>query len=230
MTPSPHFTPDLFEFLADLWRKTTGGSGSKPTKTGTRPTSRTRFWRSCPTLAKGSPASARTWSPIHGLPAGPCLGFTGMCVSRRTRAPIRQTRAFTSATRWDGRSTDPASTCTSSPAWSSPRPESGDPTRQRSGRYAGRSLITRTGGRHSSTKGDSSRSTGSMPNHSSGPQGGVDPEHPLIEYLKLKSFAAGTTFSQDDACAPNFIDIYEDKCRTAAPLMEFLCDAVGLNW
>ena len=62
------------------------------------------------------------------------------------------------------------------------------------------------------------------------PPRGFDPEHPLIEYLKLKSFAAGTTFSQDDACSPDFIDMYVDSCQTAGPLMEFLCDAVGLNW
>ena len=59
---------------------------------------------------------------------------------------------------------------------------------------------------------------------------GFDPEHPLIKYLKLKSFAAGTTFSQDEACSTDFIDMYEDSCRTAGPLMEFLCDAVGLDW
>ena len=59
---------------------------------------------------------------------------------------------------------------------------------------------------------------------------GIDPEHPLIDYLKLKSFAAGTTFSQDDACSPDFIDTYVDSCQTAGPLMEFLCDAVGLDW
>ena len=59
---------------------------------------------------------------------------------------------------------------------------------------------------------------------------GIDPEHPLIDYLKLKSFAAGTTFSQDDACSPDFIDMYVDSCQTAGPLMEFLCDAVGLDW
>ena len=59
---------------------------------------------------------------------------------------------------------------------------------------------------------------------------GVDPEHPLIDYLKLKSFTAGTTFTQDEACAPEFVDKYADSCRTAAPFMEFLCDAIGLNW
>ena len=59
---------------------------------------------------------------------------------------------------------------------------------------------------------------------------GIDPAHPLIEHLKLKSFAAGTTFSQDDACSPDFIDMYVDSCQTAGPFMKFLCDSVGLDW
>ena len=59
---------------------------------------------------------------------------------------------------------------------------------------------------------------------------GIDPAHPLIEHLKLKSFAAGTTFSQDDACSPDFIDMYVDSCQTAGPFMKCLCDSVGLDW
>ena len=59
---------------------------------------------------------------------------------------------------------------------------------------------------------------------------GIDPAHPLIEHLKLKSFAAGTTFSQDDACSPDFIDMYVDSCQTAGPFMKFLCASVGLDW
>ena len=59
---------------------------------------------------------------------------------------------------------------------------------------------------------------------------GIDPAHPLIDHLKLKSFAAGTTFSQDDACSPDFIDMYVDSCQTAGPFMKFLCDSVGLKW
>ena len=59
---------------------------------------------------------------------------------------------------------------------------------------------------------------------------GVDPDHPLIDYLKLKSFAAGTSFDDDDVVSPGFIDIYTDACRTAAPFSEFLTKAVGLDW
>ena len=59
---------------------------------------------------------------------------------------------------------------------------------------------------------------------------GIDPNHPLIDYLKLKSFAAGTSFDEDDVISPGFIDIYTDACRTAAPFSEFLTRAVGLDW
>ena len=37
---------------------------------------------------------------------------------------------------------------------------------------------------------------------------GIDSNHPLIEDLKRKSFVAGTTFTQDDACSPGFIGAY----------------------
>ncbi len=59
---------------------------------------------------------------------------------------------------------------------------------------------------------------------------GFDPDHPLIETLKLKSFAASTAFDQCAACSPDFIDVYAHACRVAAPLAEFLTRAVGLDW
>ena len=59
---------------------------------------------------------------------------------------------------------------------------------------------------------------------------GFDPDHPLIETLKRKSFAATTVFDQEVACSAHFIDIYADTCRTAAPFSEFLTRAVGLDW
>ena len=59
---------------------------------------------------------------------------------------------------------------------------------------------------------------------------GVDPDHPLIEHLKLKSFVAVTNFTKDEACEPGFIDVYADACRAAAPFAEFITNAVGLDW
>ena len=60
--------------------------------------------------------------------------------------------------------------------------------------------------------------------------GGFDPDHPLIETLKLKSFAVTTVFDQEVACSNRFIDTYADTCRIAAPFSEFLTKAVGLDW
>ena len=62
------------------------------------------------------------------------------------------------------------------------------------------------------------------------PPRGYDPDHPMIDDLKRKDFAAVTEFSQEAAIAPDFIDIYASACRKAAPLMGFLTKAVGLAW
>ena len=59
---------------------------------------------------------------------------------------------------------------------------------------------------------------------------GFDPHHPLIDYLKLKSFVATTSFSEEETCAPDFIDLYTDTCRVAAPFTGFLTTALGLAW
>jgi uncharacterized protein (TIGR02453 family) len=62
------------------------------------------------------------------------------------------------------------------------------------------------------------------------PPAGYDPEHPFIEDLKRKSFTASTSFTEAQACAPDFVDHFAKACREKAPLMEFLCRATGLKW
>ena len=59
---------------------------------------------------------------------------------------------------------------------------------------------------------------------------GFDPSHRFIEDLRQKDFYTLTTFTEDDACAPDFLDRYLDSCRTAAPLVGFLARAMGLRW
>ena len=59
---------------------------------------------------------------------------------------------------------------------------------------------------------------------------GIDPEHPLIDHLKLKSFVATTRFTEEDACSPDFIDVYANACTVASPFSEFLTTSVGLDW
>ena len=59
---------------------------------------------------------------------------------------------------------------------------------------------------------------------------GYEPDHPLIEDLRRKDFIASTSFTEAEACAPNFIDRFAVTCRSAAPFMEFLTTAIGLPW
>ncbi len=62
------------------------------------------------------------------------------------------------------------------------------------------------------------------------PPRGYDPAHPLIEDLKLKSFMAVSTFTEEAACSPNFMDRFVKTCEAAGPFMRFLATAVGLPW
>ena len=59
---------------------------------------------------------------------------------------------------------------------------------------------------------------------------GIDPDHPLIEHLKLKSFVAVTNFTEEEACQSDFIDEYAQACRRASPFAQFLTAAGGLDW
>ena len=59
---------------------------------------------------------------------------------------------------------------------------------------------------------------------------GIDPDHPLIDHLKFKSFVATASFTQEEACSPDFIQTYAAACRTASPFAHFLTTAIGLNW
>jgi uncharacterized protein (TIGR02453 family) len=62
------------------------------------------------------------------------------------------------------------------------------------------------------------------------PPKGYDPNHPFIEDLKRKDFIASVSFSEVDACAPDFIDRYTQVCRRAAPYVGFLTTAMGLSY
>jgi uncharacterized protein (TIGR02453 family) len=60
------------------------------------------------------------------------------------------------------------------------------------------------------------------------PPAGMDPDHPLIEDLKRKDFIAMKTLTQKVATGDGFVREFAKLCTTAAPLMRFLCEAVGL--
>jgi len=62
------------------------------------------------------------------------------------------------------------------------------------------------------------------------PPQGYDPAHPFIDDLKRKSHFSHTAFSEADVCSPRFPARCAEACRAKAPLMQFLTEAVDLDW
>ncbi|HSJ34039.1 MAG TPA: TIGR02453 family protein [Acidimicrobiia bacterium] len=61
------------------------------------------------------------------------------------------------------------------------------------------------------------------------PPKGFDPDHPLIETLQRKDFAAAASLSQTRITAPGFLSDFVSTCREAGPFLEFLAGAVGVK-
>jgi uncharacterized protein (TIGR02453 family) len=59
---------------------------------------------------------------------------------------------------------------------------------------------------------------------------GFPPDHPLIEDLKRKSFAAGVGFDDDFACSPKLFAFVVDHFTRLAPLVDYLCAAQNLEF
>ena len=57
---------------------------------------------------------------------------------------------------------------------------------------------------------------------------GYDKAHPHAEALKRKSHAATYTFTPDQVVQPDFIHRYAAACQQAAPVMRFICEALGV--
>lgn len=62
------------------------------------------------------------------------------------------------------------------------------------------------------------------------PPKGYDAGHPLIEELKRKDFVAVARFTEAGSCEPDFVERYAGACGVAAPFMEWITGAVGLEW
>ena len=60
------------------------------------------------------------------------------------------------------------------------------------------------------------------------PPRGYDPAHPLIEDLKRKDFVAITSFPEEDAIRPDFLDRFAAIARSGGAFTAFLCKAVGV--
>ncbi len=61
------------------------------------------------------------------------------------------------------------------------------------------------------------------------PPKGFDPEHPLIEDLKLRSFISWVSFKDAETCAPDFLGRFVKAVKTLDPLVRFLTQAQGLK-
>jgi len=59
---------------------------------------------------------------------------------------------------------------------------------------------------------------------------GFDPDHPLVDDLRLKDFIAIRELDEKTATSARFLDTFLGSCREAAPLMRFLCDALGVAY
>jgi uncharacterized protein (TIGR02453 family) len=57
---------------------------------------------------------------------------------------------------------------------------------------------------------------------------GYDKDHPLAEDLKRRNFAAIERLSEQEATGPDFLHRYARACASMAPVMGFLCRAVGV--
>lgn len=58
--------------------------------------------------------------------------------------------------------------------------------------------------------------------------GDLDPEHPHVDDLRLKSFMAGARITQKTATSARFTEDLHAMFEKAAPFTRFLCDAVGV--
>jgi len=62
------------------------------------------------------------------------------------------------------------------------------------------------------------------------PPRGYDPAHPLIEDLKRKDFVATAQFGDTIACRPDFPEFLLATFRKLAPMMDWLCGALDLEF
>jgi len=62
------------------------------------------------------------------------------------------------------------------------------------------------------------------------PPRGYDADHPLLDDLKRKSFIATSPLKQGDVTKATFRDDLVERFAVAAPLMKFLCAAVGVKY
>ena len=58
------------------------------------------------------------------------------------------------------------------------------------------------------------------------PPAGVDADHPLLEDLKRKDFIAIAASTEKQVCAPDFPEIFAERCKSTSAFVKFLSQAV----
>lgn len=58
------------------------------------------------------------------------------------------------------------------------------------------------------------------------PPKGFDPEHPLIDVLKLKDFTAVTPLTQKQVTSAGFVKEFAEVCQAGSSLVKFVCEAI----
>ena len=59
------------------------------------------------------------------------------------------------------------------------------------------------------------------------PPKGYDPDHPLIDVLKMKDYTAYTPLTQKQITRAGFLDEFVKLCRAGSPLVKFVSEAIG---
>jgi uncharacterized protein (TIGR02453 family) len=62
------------------------------------------------------------------------------------------------------------------------------------------------------------------------PPRGFDPDHPMIEDIKRKSFTSSVRLTDRQVTGPNLMKTFGRSCERIAPLMRFLASAVDVPW
>lgn len=62
------------------------------------------------------------------------------------------------------------------------------------------------------------------------PPRGFDPEHPNVDDLKRKDFIAVSKFDPKAPLSETFMADFVKRCRTTAPFMRWLCEAIELGF
>jgi uncharacterized protein (DUF2461 family) len=62
------------------------------------------------------------------------------------------------------------------------------------------------------------------------PPRGFDPDHPMIEDIKRKSFTSSERLSESELTGPRAMQAFVRSCAEIAPLMRFLAAAAGVRW